>query len=189
MCAGSLASGCEFSKHLFVPKQKMVVIFVVPQTVILEAWCVHFGALGTILAPWASLGTSGRTCGEPESDFLTVLGWFWHPILKVVWAPRVRNPVLFTVSFPCHFWHRISKWNLGTWGLKFGFFGMYCKTQFSAEAVHLNDFGFHFCSSLVDLGLILMALRALTTSPEKTQGWGNMVRYWWFGSKWSNQTI
>ena len=37
ICAGSLASGCEFSKHLFVPKQKMVVIFVVPQTVILEA--------------------------------------------------------------------------------------------------------------------------------------------------------
>ena len=146
----------------------------------------HFG---TLWAPWAGLGTAGRTCGGPESDFLAISDWFWDPILKVVWAPRVVNPVLFTVSFPCHFWHRILKWNPGTWGLKLGCFGMYCKKQFSAEAVYLNDFGFDFCCLLVDLGLILMALRALKTSPEKTQGWGNMVRYWWVGSKWSSQTV
>ena len=66
MCAGSLGSGCLlFSKHFYV--RSKISLFFVPQTVILEARCLHFSILGNYFgilgAPWAFLGAAGKTRG------------------------------------------------------------------------------------------------------------------------------
>ena len=60
-----------------VPKKS----FLVPKTMIWEAWCFHFGILGAILASW---GHPGRPCEQQEghvgihgrifSDFGVILG-------------------------------------------------------------------------------------------------------------------
>ena len=55
-----------------------------------------------------SCGLRGLVPPHTESiiGFSAILEWFWDPILKAFRAPRARNPVLFSGSFPCHFWHR-----------------------------------------------------------------------------------
>ena len=66
-------------KAFLRPGQKNVVFFGA-QSVIWEAWCLHFGTLGSYFAilgaPWATLGAAGRTCGDPGSHFCR----FWHDL-------------------------------------------------------------------------------------------------------------
>ena len=56
----------------------------------------HFGTLG-------ERGNIRKDMWGTRIGLLNDFGLILTPHLKVVWAPRVRNPVLFTVSFPCHF--------------------------------------------------------------------------------------
>ena len=75
MCAGSLASGRLFSRHLYVWNRQCSSILV-PKIVIWEAWCLHLGTpgilggySGILGAPWATLGAAGMTCGDPGFHF------------------------------------------------------------------------------------------------------------------------
>ena len=69
-----------FVLQAFLRPEQKIVVFLVPQTVIWEAWCLNLCTLGSYFAilgaPWATLGAAGRTCGDPGSHFCR----FWHDL-------------------------------------------------------------------------------------------------------------
>ena len=115
MCADSLASGCLFSEHFSSETESCRLL--VPETVIWEAWCFHFGTLGSYFAilgdpgrHWEQQGGHVGIQGRISVDF----GMIWDPILRAFRAPMARNLVLFLGSIPCRFRHRFLGRNPGT---------------------------------------------------------------------------
>ena len=95
------------------------------QIVIGEAWCLHFGILGDYCGTLGDLGSNREDTWGP-------LGCFVDPILKVFWAPSVKN--LFVVSdviFMSLFTPTLSR-NPDSWGFR--------KSGFRVEGIAKNTF-------------------------------------------------
>ena len=96
-------------KAILCPKNKMVIIFGAPNCdlggLVPPFWYLWglFWHLGGTLG---DLGSSRKDTWGSRVTFLVIFVWFWDPILKAFRAPRARNLVLFSSSFPCPFWHR-----------------------------------------------------------------------------------
>ena len=130
---------CNMFSKRFDVRNRYLWLFLVPRTVIREAWCLHFGILGSYFgilgAPWATSGAAGRTRWDPGShvyrfwhDFGTPL-WqlFGHRGLEIWCCFRVR----FHVPSDTDFWFEIRTLGL----LKRGFCeeGI-AKTNFSKKS-------------------------------------------------------
>ena len=145
MCAGSLASGCLFSKHFLYPKQKNVVIFGAPNC---DLGCLvppfwHPCQLFLHLAGTSGeLGSSRKDTWGSRVAFSAILACLWAPFWKLfghrgleIWCCfRVR----FHVPFDTDSW--IEIWALGDLKTRFSS-GKYCKKRLFAEVGNLIILG------------------------------------------------
>ena len=141
MCGSKLASGAWFL--LFFQLQLLlwtrILLFWVSKTYHLEACCLHFTTLGTILSAW---GHPGGPWEQQEghvgvrsktfSDFGLILGSHFESLL----SSDELISVFFWSLFPGHFFHRFLMELLTAGALKTRFSrGRYCKNHVFAKII------------------------------------------------------
>ena len=141
MCGSKLASGGWF---LFFFQLQLLLwtrflLFWAPRTYHLEACCLHFSTLETILSawghpegPWEQQEGHVGARGKIFSDFGMILGHYFEIFL----SSDGFNSMFFWSLFPCQFLHRffIELLAVGALGTRFSS-GRYCKNDVFAKIV------------------------------------------------------